>query len=62
MKGFNHKYKRLIKILFTGTMVLGLVSIYGYVWICYYNKYIIQIGFYKRGNWVIIFLYCLWGI
>lgn len=54
----NERYKRIIKLLFTTVMILGLTSLYAYVWICYYNRYIIQVGFYRRGNWVMILLYC----
>ena len=59
MKESKEKYKRIIKLLFSTVMVGGLGSIYAYVWIEYYNKHIIQLGFYRRGNWMIVLLYCI---
>lgn len=59
MKRSNEKYKRLIKLLFSTIAVLGLSAIYAFVWIGYYNKYVIQIGFFRRGNWVMVLLYCV---
>lgn len=55
------KYKRLIKLLFSSVMVFGLSCIYAIVWVGYYNRYIIQrgFGFYRRGNWLMILLYCV---
>gem|GEM_PF-2530449 len=59
MKESKEKYKRIIKLLFSTVMVMGLGSIYAYVWIEYYNKHVIQLGFYRRGNWMIVLLYCV---
>lgn len=59
MKRSNEKYKRLIKLLFSTIAVLGLSVIYAYVWIGYYNRHVIQIGFFRRGNWVMVLLYCV---
>lgn len=59
MKESKEKYKRIIKLLFSTVMVMGLGSIYAYVWIEYYNKHVIQLGFYRRGNWMIVLLYCI---
>lgn len=53
----RERYKRLIKLLFGAVMLLGLCALYGFTWIERYNKYILQIPFYRRGNWVIILLY-----
>lgn len=53
----NERYKRLIKLLFAAVMLLGLCTLYGYTWICYYNASVLQLPFYRRGNWVIIVLY-----
>jgi len=59
MKDSREKYKRLIKLIFSSVLILGLGLIYSYVWIGYYNRYILQVPlrFYRRGNWVIILLY-----
>lgn len=52
----DEKYKRLIKLLFS-TILLGLILlIYSYVWIEYFNR-IIELPFFRRGNWMMIFLY-----
>lgn len=51
------KYKRLIKLLFSIVTLLLLVSVYGGVWIGYYNKEVLQAPFFRRGNWLVIVLY-----
>lgn len=53
----NERYKRLVKLLFSAVMLLGLCTLYGYTWICHYNASVLQLPFYRRGNWVIILLY-----
>lgn len=53
----NEQYKRLVKMLFAAVMLLGLCTLYGYTWIHYYNATVLQLPFYRRGNWVIILLY-----
>lgn len=53
----NEKYKRLIKIVFSSVLILGLGAIYAAVWIGYYNRYVLQIPFFRRGNWLIVLLY-----
>jgi exopolysaccharide biosynthesis polyprenyl glycosylphosphotransferase len=50
------KYKRLIKISFAAALVLVMSAVYGYIWINYYNK-IIWAPFWRRGNWMMIFIY-----
>lgn len=55
----KEKYKRLIKLLFSIVLMSGLVFIYSIIWLGYYNQYVLQIPFYRRGNWVIIFLYAV---
>lgn len=52
----NQKYKRLIKIFFTFGITSILIALYGCTWIGYYNK-IIEFPFFRRGNWMMIFLY-----
>ncbi len=56
MKSYE-KYKRLIKLLFSIVTLLLLVSVYGGVWIGYYNKEVLQAPFFRRGNWLVIVLY-----
>lgn len=53
----RERYKRLIKLLFGAVMLLGLCALYGFTWIERYNKFVLQIPFYRRGNWVIVLLY-----
>lgn len=55
MKSFE-KYKRLIKLGFSIILVAFLTSVYGLVWVGYYNK-IIYAPFFRRGNWMMIFIY-----
>lgn len=52
----NQKYKRLIKLLFTFGIASMLITLYGWLWIEYYNI-ILEYPFYRRGNWMMIFLY-----
>lgn len=56
MKSYE-KYKRLIKLLFSIVTLLLLISVYGGVWIGYYNKEVLQAPFFRRGNWLVIVLY-----
>ncbi|MEY8337935.1 exopolysaccharide biosynthesis polyprenyl glycosylphosphotransferase [Lachnospiraceae bacterium 62-35] len=54
----DEKYKRLIKLLFS-TILLGMmVLIYSYMWIEYGNG-MLEMPFYRRGNWMMIFLYAV---
>lgn len=52
----NQKYKRLIKLIFTFGIASMLIVLYGWTWIGYYNK-ILEFPFFRRGNWMMIFLY-----
>lgn len=52
----NEKYKRLVKLLFTLGLTSMLILIYGWIWINNYNE-ILEYPFYRRGNWMMIFLY-----
>lgn len=55
MKSFE-QYKRLIKMFFSIMLMTLLVSAYGVVWIKYYNK-IILFPFFRKGNWMMIFIF-----
>ncbi|MBE5987229.1 MAG: sugar transferase, partial [Paenibacillaceae bacterium] len=52
----DQKYKRLIKLIFTFGITSVLIALYGWTWIGHYNK-IIEFPFFRRGNWMMIFLY-----
>lgn len=53
----REQYKRLIKLSFAAVMLLGLCMLYASVWIGYYNNQILQMPFYRRGNWVMVLIY-----
>ncbi|RKD34847.1 exopolysaccharide biosynthesis polyprenyl glycosylphosphotransferase [Lacrimispora algidixylanolytica] len=53
----REKYKRLIKLLFSSVLMAGLGAIYAVFWVGYYNRYILQTPFFRRGNWVIVLMY-----
>lgn len=53
----KERYKRLIKVFFSTVLVAGLGFVYSVVWLGYYNRYILQIPFFRRGNWVVILMY-----
>ena len=52
------QYKRLIKLGFALILVAFLTGLYGVIWINWYNK-IIWAPFFRRGNWMMIFIYGL---
>lgn len=52
----NQKYKRLIRVFFTFGITSMLIGLYGWTWIGHYNR-IIEFPFFRRGNWMMIFLY-----
>ena len=51
-------YKRLIKLGFALILIALLTGLYGAIWINWYNK-IIWAPFFRRGNWMMIFIYGL---
>ena len=53
----QEKYKRLVKLLFSLVLTGLITAIYAYVWIYYFNERMLQAPFFRRGNWVMIFLY-----
>ena len=53
------QYKRLVKIFFSAVTVLGLCILYGITWIGYYNRHVLQLPFYRKGNWVMVLLYAV---
>lgn len=46
------QYKRMVKLLSSGVIVLLELVIYYYVWMNYYNKNM-AVAFWRRGNWLI---------
>lgn len=52
----DQKYKRIIKLIFTFGIASMLITLYGWTWISHYNR-IIEFPFFRRGNWMMIFLY-----
>lgn len=52
----DQKYKRLIRLFFTFGITSMLIILYGWTWISHYNR-IIEFPFFRRGNWMMIFLY-----
>lgn len=52
------QYKRLIKMGYSIILVTLLAGVYGMIWIEWYNK-IIWAPFFRRGNWMMIFIYCI---
>lgn len=53
----QEKYKRLVKLLFSAVLTGLLVIVYAYVWTDYFNGEMLQAPFFRRGNWMMIFLY-----
>ncbi|MCC2165119.1 sugar transferase [Brotaphodocola catenula] len=52
------QYKRLIKVGFSVVLIALLTGVYGMIWTGWYNK-IIWAPFFRRGNWMMIFIYGL---
>lgn len=53
----QERYKRLIKLLFSLVLTGLIVAIYAFVWTYYFNEQMLQAPFFRRGNWLMIFLY-----
>lgn len=53
----KERYKRLIKLSFAAVMLMGLCLLYAVVWSEYYNETILQLPFYRRGNWMMVLIY-----
>lgn len=53
----QERYKRLIKLLFSFVLTGLIVAIYAFVWTYYFNDQMLQSPFFRRGNWLMIFLY-----
>ena len=53
----QEKYKRLVKLLFSLVLTGLIVTIYAFVWTEYFNERMLQSPFFRRGNWMMVFLY-----
>lgn len=53
----QERYKRLIKLLFSMVLTGLITAIYAFVWTYYFNERMLQAPFFRRGNWMMIFLY-----
>lgn len=53
----QEKYKRLVKLLFSVVLTGLITAIYAFVWTYYFNERMLQAPFFRRGNWMMIFLY-----
>ena len=52
------KFKRLISLALALLLVISLTAGFGIVWYHYYSDTIV-LPYYRRGNWVLIGIYCL---
>ncbi|HOR21534.1 MAG TPA: sugar transferase, partial [Ruminococcus sp.] len=58
MNSKRDRYKRLIS-LGSAVVLIGILTLtFGLVWYQYYSE-VIVLPFYRRGNWVLIGIYCL---
>lgn len=55
----HEKYKKLIKLMFSVVLTGMIVGIYSFVWTVCFNGKMIQEPFFRKGNWVMIFLYAV---
>ncbi len=53
----NEQYKHIIKFTFSLMILFIEVGIYAAAWLLYYNQ-ILEKPFWRRGNWLVIALYC----
>lgn len=52
------KFKRLISLFFAFVLMAMLTGAFAFVWYAYYSETIV-LPYYRRGNWVLIGIYCL---
>lgn len=58
MKNNNEQYKRIISFFSSVVLLAALAGVFIYVWYEFYSDIIIK-PFYRRGNWVVIFIYII---
>ena len=54
----NEQYKRIISFFSSLILILFLSGVFIYIWYEYYSDAIV-LPFYRRGNWVVIFIYMI---
>lgn len=54
----KEQYKRIISFFSSFILIIALAVTFGYIWYEYYSDAII-FPFYRRGNWVVIFIYMI---
>ena len=54
----NEQYKRIISFFSSLILILILSGVFIYIWYEYYSDAIV-LPFYRRGNWVVIFIYMI---
>lgn len=54
----DEKYKRVIKVMFAVISVALILAIYNWLWVNRFNQNL-EIPYYRRGNWVMVFLYAI---
>lgn len=57
----NEQYKRLIKSVMSGVILLIEISLYAFIWLRFFNP-ILEYPFFRRGNWVVIAFYAIFLI
>lgn len=54
----NEQYKRIISFFSSLILLIALAGVFIYIWYKYYSDAIV-LPFYRRGNWVVIFIYMI---
>lgn len=54
----NEQYKRIISFFSSMVLLVCLAGVFIYIWYEYYSDAIV-LPFYRRGNWVVIFIYMI---
>lgn len=54
----NEQYKRIISFFSSLVLLVFLAGVFIYIWYEYYSDAIV-LPFYRRGNWVVIFIYMI---
>lgn len=54
----NEQYKRMISFFSSLVLLASLAAVFIYIWYEYYSDAIV-LPFYRRGNWVVIFIYMI---
>ncbi|MDE6672650.1 MAG: sugar transferase [Ruminococcus sp.] len=58
MTNKKDRYKRFISFISAVLLLCILTGLFGLMWYEYYSETIV-LPFYRRGNWVLIFIYCI---